>query len=111
MQIELNEFVLARNSRNVRQFSAAPGGTPNISFSLPPNDFKNCGFVLQEGDVTITFETLGIQKLTVAKNNDLNDLLCCYFELRSLSIAIDLETSLNLYVKLLDYLKTNGFSM
>ena len=54
-------------------------------------------------------EVLGLDDSPVAKNDEMHDLLKCYFQIHNLRMPTDWESALDLYVDLLKLLKEDEF--
>ena len=109
IQNELNKFVLRWNCRAVRQSSDAPGGNPDLLFHCPPLGFQKKGIQIGQEDINIVNEVLGIDDSPVAKNDEMHDLLKCYFKIHNLRMPTDWESALDLYADLLKLLKEDYF--
>ena len=109
IQNELNEFVLSWNSRTVRQSSDAPEGNPDLLFHCPPLAFQRKVVQIGQQDINIVKEVLGSDDSPVAKNDEMHDLLKCYFQIHNLRMPTDWESALDLYVDFLKLLKEDDF--
>ena len=76
IQREFNEFSRTWNSRHVRQSASAPGGKPDILFSIPESvGFCKQGVEVERTDIAIAEHTIGIDTWPIWKNKDLYELL------------------------------------
>eukprot|EP00794_Sanderia_malayensis_P006838 gene6838-7606_t len=112
IQNELVEFGRVWNSRHVRQSAAAPGGKPEILYTLPHQiNFSEQGIMVTNEDLAIASEVIGIKHCPVAKNDDLNQLLSCYCQRDNIIRPSDACTGLDVYVTLLGCLESDGFEI
>lgn len=110
IQRELNEFYKTWNLHNVRQSSCAPGGKPDILFGVPSVvGHRNHGIHVNDEDLDIVSEVLGIDQYPVYRNKDMHDLLICYVHINDITIAKDAEGGIDMYIKLLQCLENDGF--
>ena len=106
IQAELNEFLLIWNARNVRQSARAPGGRPDVLFALPSTvGFEKQGILVNENDIVIAKNILGISHHPVSVEKDLHELLVCYCAIYKLSIPCDADGALDLFIKLIELRK------
>ena len=112
IQKELNEFARTWNTRYVRQSAAAPGGKPDVLFSVPDTvGFQNQGKLVSDEEIEIAERIIGIHHQPVTKDENLHELLLCYVHIHNLCMASDADEALDLYVDLLTFLQADGFSV
>ncbi len=110
IQKELNEFSRTWNLHNVRQSSSAPGGKPDILFTVPSiAGCVNCGIPVNDADLDVVSGVLGIDRYPVYKDQDMHELLICYVQVNNLQIAQDADGAIDLYIQLLQFLEQDGF--
>ena len=102
-------IVLRWNRWTVRQSSEAPGGNPDLLFHLLPLAFQRKGIQIGQEDINIVKEILGLDYWPVAKNDEMRNLLKCYFQIHNLRMPTNWESALDLYVDLWKLLKEDGF--
>ena len=109
LQAELNLFVKTWNTRFIRQSSSAPGGRPDILFSLPETiGYTKQGIPICDRDVSIARNILGIETHPVYMNSDLHELLLCYCGIHGHSVPCDAESAFDLFVILIQDLRRDG---
>ncbi len=112
IQNELVEFGRVWNSRNVRQSAAAPGGKPEMLYTLPHQiGFSEQGVRVTSENLAIASEVIGIKHCPVSKNDDLHQLLSCYCQIENIIRPSDACTGLDVYVALLGCLESDGFEI
>ena len=85
LQCEFSEFARIWNCRHVRQSSSAPGGKPDLLYTIPTRiGFCEQGFCVDENDVNAAEQILGIQHCPVSKNDALHKLIECYCQINNL---------------------------
>ena len=108
----MNEFSRTWNSRHVRQLASAPGGKPDILFAMPDRiGFTNQDSFVDESDITVAEQVIGIKHCPVWKNEDMYELLDCYCQIHSLKKPTCAEEGIDMYVKLLSMLQIDGFEV
>ena len=112
IQRELNEFSCIWNTRHVRQSASTPGGKPDILFTMPETvGFNKQGFKVDDSDVNIAEQVIGITHCPVWKNKDLYELLECYVNIHGIHRSVCVEDGIDLYAKLLSFLQNDGFEI
>ena len=85
-QHELNEFQTTWNTKHVRRSAEAPGGKPDILFSLPETvGFTKQGLVIEESDLKAAADVLSIHHQPVNRNDDIHEMLTNYCRSNGLS--------------------------
>lgn len=112
IQLELNLCVKTWNSRNIRQSAQTPGGVPEILFYMPNTvGFQLKGINVDEDQINVIENMLGIEHAPMYKNRDLWELLFCYLQIYNLDSPQDAESALDLFVRLLEILRAEDFAV
>lgn len=112
IQNELNEFQKTWNTRNVRKSSAAPGGKPDLLFSIPETfGYMKQGYQVDSSSIKTAEETIGIEHHPTWKSKDLHELLKCYMNIHRLSMPTNTDDALELYITLLSFLDNDNFEV
>ena len=113
LQYELNEFQTTWNTKHVRRSAEAPGGKPDILFSLPETvGFTKQGLVIEESDLKAAADVLSIHRQPVKRNDDIHEMLTNYCRSNGLSMPPrNADDGINLYSKLLQIMGRDGFEV
>ena len=78
LQKELNEILITRNTRNIRQSGAAVGGAPDVLFHMPSTvGFQNQGVGAERRNIGVAEDVLGVDSLPFFRNKKLYELFEC----------------------------------
>ena len=73
--------------------------------------FSEQGFEASDDNLNIATEVIGITHCPVSNNEDIYKLLECYCQIENICRPSDAFSGLDVYVKLLGYLASDGFEI
>ena len=112
IQAQLNYFVRIWNIREIRKSSTSPGGVPEILFNAPSAvGFDKKGYSVDDLDLRVAQDRIGIDKHPICKNDELHELFICYINIYKLEVPRDPEDDITFYVKILVCLEQDGFQI
>ena len=110
IQAQLNDFVRIWNMRKIRKSSTSPGGVPEILFNaLSTVRFDKKGYSVDDIDLRVTQDIIGIDQHPLCKNDQIHELLICYVNIYKLEVRCDPEDAITFYVEILECLEQDGF--
>ena len=80
--------MLRWNRRAFQQSSDAPRTNPDLLFQCPPLGFQRKGIQIGQEDINIVKEVFRLDDSPVAKNDESNDLLKCYFQIQNIRMPL-----------------------
>ena len=112
IQAQLNDFVRIWNIWELTKSSTSPGGVPEILFSATPTiGFGKKGYSVDDLDLRVAQDIIGIEQHHICKNDEIHELLMCYINIYKLEVPRDPEDAITFYVKILESLKQDGFQI
>ena len=110
IQAQLNDFVRIWNIRKIRKSSTSPGGVPEILFNaLSTVRFDKKGYSVDDIDLRVAQDIIGIDQHPLCKNDQIHELLICYINIYKLEVRCDPEDAITFYVEILACLEQDGF--
>ena len=110
IQAQLNDFVRIWNMRKIRKSSTSPGGVPEILFNaLSTVRFDKKGYYVDDIDLRVAQDIIGIDQHPLCKNDQIHELLICYINIYKLEVRCDPEDAITFYVEILECLEQDGF--
>ena len=110
IQAQLNDFVRIWNMRKIRKSSTSPGGVPEILFNaLSTVRFDKKGYSVDDIDLRVAQDIIGIDQHPLCKNDQIHELLICYINIYKLEVRCDPEDAITFYVEILECLEQDGF--
>ena len=110
IQAQLNDFVRICNIRKIRKSSTSPGGVPEILFNaLSTVRFDKKGYSVDDIDLRVAQDIIGIDQHPLCKNDQIHELLICYINIYKLEVRCDPEDAITFYVEILECLEQDGF--
>ena len=110
IQAQLNDFVRIWNIRKIRKSSTSPGGVPEILFNaLSTVRFDKKGYSVDDIDLRVAQDIIGIDQHPLCKNDQIHELLICYTNIYKLEVRCDPEDAITFYVEILECLEQDGF--
>ena len=90
IQTLLNHFVHICNIQEIRKSSTSPGGIPEILFNAPFTvGFDKKGYSVDDLDLPVTQDIIGIDQHPICKNNKIHELFICYVNIYKLEVPRD----------------------
>ena len=110
IQAQLNDFVRIWNIRKIRKSSTSPGGVPEILFNaLSTVRFDKKGYSVDDIDLRVAQDIIGIDQHPLCKNDQIHELLICHINIYKLEVRCDPEDAITFYVEILECLEQDGF--
>ena len=110
IQAQLNDFVRIWNMWKIRKSSTSPGGVPEILFNaLSTVRFDKKGYSVDDIDLRVAQDIIGIDQHPLCKNDQIHELLICYINIYKLEVRCDPEDAITFYVEILECLEQDGF--
>ena len=110
IQAQLNDFVRIWNIRKIRKSSTSPGSVPEILFNaLSTVRFDKKGYSVDDIDLRVAQDIIGIDQHPLCKNDQIHELLICYTNIYKLEVRCDPEDAITFYVEILECLEQDGF--
>ena len=110
IQAQLNDFVRIWNMRKIRKSSTSPGGVPEILFNaLSTVRFDKKGYSVDDIDLRVAQDIIGIDQHPLCKNDQIHELLICYINIYKLEVRCDPEDAITFHVEILECLEQDGF--
>ena len=112
IQAQLNDFVRIWNIWELTKSSTSPGGVPEILFSATPTiGFGKKGYSVDDLDLRVAQDIIGIEQHHICKNDEIHELLMCYVNIYKLEVPRDPEDAITFYVEILECLEQEGFQI